>query len=63
MQAIYPRARPFGVPPAEQAVRGFDGPAITYLWTWKIIAGLSEKVQGIVPMPDGLVRVQGISLR
>ena len=36
---------------------------ITYLWTWKNIAGLSEKVQGILPMPDGLVRVQGISLR
>jgi peptide/nickel transport system substrate-binding protein len=36
---------------------------ITYLWTWKNIAGLSAKVQGFEPISDGLIRVQGISLR
>jgi peptide/nickel transport system substrate-binding protein len=35
---------------------------ITYLWTWKNIAGLSAKVQGFVPIADGLIRIQGISL-
>ncbi len=35
---------------------------ITYLWTWKNIVGLSAKVQGFEPIPDGLIRVQGISL-
>jgi peptide/nickel transport system substrate-binding protein len=35
---------------------------ITYLWTWKNIAGMSAKVQGLVPIPDGLIRVQGLRL-
>jgi peptide/nickel transport system substrate-binding protein len=35
---------------------------ITYLWTWKNIVGLSAKVEGFVPIPDGLIRVQGISV-
>jgi peptide/nickel transport system substrate-binding protein len=35
---------------------------ITYLWTWKNIVGISAKVQGFVPIPDGLIRVQGLSL-
>ncbi len=35
---------------------------ITYLWTWKNIAGMSAKVQGFVPIPDGLIRVQGLRL-
>jgi peptide/nickel transport system substrate-binding protein len=35
---------------------------ITYLWTWKNIVGMSAKVQGFVPIPDGLIRVQGLSL-
>jgi peptide/nickel transport system substrate-binding protein len=33
---------------------------ITYLWTWKNIAGMSAKLQGFVPIPDGLIRVQGL---
>ncbi len=35
---------------------------ITYLWTWKNIVGLSAKVQGFVPVPDGLIRVQGLRM-
>jgi peptide/nickel transport system substrate-binding protein len=33
---------------------------ITYLWTWKNIAGMSARLQGFVPVPDGLIRVQGL---
>lgn len=33
---------------------------ITYLWTWKNIAGMSAKLQGFVPIPDGLIRVQDL---
>ncbi|MEJ0017830.1 MAG: ABC transporter substrate-binding protein [Acetobacteraceae bacterium] len=43
------------------AIEGQDLP-ITYLWTWKNIAGLSAKVQGFTPIPDGLIRVQGIQI-
>jgi hypothetical protein len=32
---------------------------IIYLWTCKTIAGLSAKVQRLVPVSDGLIRVQG----
>jgi len=35
---------------------------ITYLWTWKNIVGMSAKIQGFVPIPDGLIRVQGLRL-
>jgi peptide/nickel transport system substrate-binding protein len=35
---------------------------ITYLWTWKNIVGMSAKIQGFVPIPDGLIRVQGLQL-
>ena len=35
---------------------------IIYLWTQKNIAGLSAKVEGFKPMPDGLIRLQGVSL-
>ncbi len=33
---------------------------ITYLWTWKNIVGMSAKLQGFTPIPDGLIRVQGL---
>jgi peptide/nickel transport system substrate-binding protein len=42
-------------------VEGKDLP-ITYLWTWKNIVGMSAKVQGFVPIPDGLIRVQGLQM-
>jgi peptide/nickel transport system substrate-binding protein len=35
---------------------------ITYLWTWKNMVGMSAKIQGFVPIPDGLIRVQGLQL-
>jgi peptide/nickel transport system substrate-binding protein len=35
---------------------------ITYLWTWKNIAGISAKIRGFVPIPDGLIRVQGLQI-
>ncbi len=35
---------------------------IMYLWTQKNIAGLSAKVEGFRPMPDGMIRLQGVSL-
>jgi peptide/nickel transport system substrate-binding protein len=41
------------------ALEGRDLP-ITYLWTWKNIAGMTAKLQGFVPIPDGLIRVQGL---
>jgi peptide/nickel transport system substrate-binding protein len=35
---------------------------ILYLWTPKNIAGLSAKVEGFKPLPDGIIRLQGVSL-
>jgi peptide/nickel transport system substrate-binding protein len=35
---------------------------ITYLWTWKNIVGMSAKIQGFVPIADGIIRVQGLSM-
>ena len=35
---------------------------VTYLWGWRNIAGLSARVTGFVPVPDGLVRLQGLGL-
>ncbi len=35
---------------------------IIYLWTQKNIAGLSAKVEGFRPMPDGMIRLQGVTL-
>jgi peptide/nickel transport system substrate-binding protein len=35
---------------------------ITYLWTWKNIVGMSAKVKGFVPIADGMIRLQGLSL-
>jgi peptide/nickel transport system substrate-binding protein len=35
---------------------------ITYLWTWKNIAGMSAKIRGFVPIPDGLIRIQGLQI-
>ena len=35
---------------------------ILYLWTQKNIAGMSAKVEGFRPVPDGMIRLQGLSL-
>lgn len=35
---------------------------ITYLWTWKNIVGMSAKIEGFTPIPDGLIRVQGLQM-
>jgi hypothetical protein len=35
---------------------------ITYLWTWKNMVGMSAKIQGFAPIPDGLIRVQRLQL-
>ena len=35
---------------------------IFYLWAWQNIAGISAKVTGFKPIPDGLIRLQGVSL-
>jgi peptide/nickel transport system substrate-binding protein len=35
---------------------------IIYLWTPSNIVGTSAKLQGFRPMPDGLIRLQGVSL-
>jgi peptide/nickel transport system substrate-binding protein len=35
---------------------------ITYLWTWKNLAGMSAKIQGFVPIADGMIRLQGLSM-
>ena len=35
---------------------------ILYLWSQKTVVGLSDKVQGYKPIPDGIIRIQGISL-
>jgi peptide/nickel transport system substrate-binding protein len=34
--------------------------AVTYLWGWRNIAGMSVKVTGFRPIPDGLIRFQGL---
>ncbi|MBN8873245.1 MAG: ABC transporter substrate-binding protein [Rhodospirillales bacterium] len=36
--------------------------AVTYLWSWRNIVGMSARVRGFVPIPDGLIRLQGVSL-
>jgi peptide/nickel transport system substrate-binding protein len=35
---------------------------LMYLYTGSNIVGMSAKVQGFVPVPDGMIRVQGVSL-
>ncbi|MGA3397656.1 MAG: ABC transporter substrate-binding protein [Acetobacteraceae bacterium] len=35
---------------------------ITYLWTPRNIVGMSAKLQGFRPVPDGMIRVQGLEL-
>jgi peptide/nickel transport system substrate-binding protein len=35
---------------------------IIYLYSWENIVGMSAKVQGFRPVPDGLIRLQGLSL-
>jgi peptide/nickel transport system substrate-binding protein len=35
---------------------------IVYLWNPKNIVGLSARVTGFRPVPDGLIRLQGVSL-
>ena len=36
---------------------------ITYLWTPRNIVGMSAKLQGFRPVPDGMIRVQGLEMR
>jgi peptide/nickel transport system substrate-binding protein len=43
-------------------IAGQDLP-ITYLWSWKNIAGMSAKIDGFQPIPDGLIRLQGLSMK
>ncbi len=38
-----------------------DVPLI-YLWNLKNVVGMSKKVQGYRPIPDGIIRLQGVSL-
>jgi peptide/nickel transport system substrate-binding protein len=35
---------------------------IIYMWNQKNIVGLSARVTGFRPVPDGLIRLQGVSL-
>jgi len=35
---------------------------ITYLWTPRNIVGMSAKLQGFRPVPDGMIRVQGLEM-
>ena len=35
---------------------------ILYLWTPRNIAGMSDRVQGYRAVPDGLIRLQGLSM-
>ena len=35
---------------------------ITYLWSPRNIMGLSAKVTGFRPVPDGMIRLQGLAL-
>lgn len=34
-----------------------------YLWTAKNVVGMKKSVRGFVPVPDGLIRLQGVSLQ
>jgi peptide/nickel transport system substrate-binding protein len=34
--------------------------AVTYLWGWRNIVGMSAKVTGLRPVPDGLIRLQDL---
>jgi len=36
--------------------------AITYLWIPRNIVGMSAKLQGFRPVPDGMIRVQGLEM-
>jgi peptide/nickel transport system substrate-binding protein len=35
---------------------------ITYLWTPRNIVGMSAKLNGFRPIPDGMIRIQGLEL-
>jgi peptide/nickel transport system substrate-binding protein len=35
---------------------------ITYLWTPRNIVGMSAKLNGFRPVPDGMIRVQGLEM-
>jgi peptide/nickel transport system substrate-binding protein len=35
---------------------------ITYLWNQRNIVGMSAKLQGFRPVPDGMIRVQGLEM-
>jgi peptide/nickel transport system substrate-binding protein len=35
---------------------------VIYLWSWRNIAGMTVRVGGFVPVPDGLIRLQGLTL-
>ena len=35
---------------------------IIYIYQWQNIVGMSAKVTGFTPVPDGLIRLQGVSL-
>ncbi len=35
---------------------------VMYLYAWKNLFGLNAKVSGFVPVPDGLIRVQGMKI-
>jgi peptide/nickel transport system substrate-binding protein len=35
---------------------------ITYLWNARNIVGMSAKLQGFRPIPDGMIRVQGLEM-
>jgi peptide/nickel transport system substrate-binding protein len=35
---------------------------ITYLWTPNNIVGMSAKLTGFRPVPDGMIRVQGLAM-
>jgi len=35
---------------------------IIYIYQWQNIVGMTAKVTGFIPVPDGLIRLQGVSL-
>jgi peptide/nickel transport system substrate-binding protein len=35
---------------------------ITYLWSWRNIVGMSAKLTGFRPVPDGMIRLQGLAM-
>jgi peptide/nickel transport system substrate-binding protein len=35
---------------------------ITYLWTPRNIVAMSAKLTGFRPVPDGMIRVQGLAM-